>query len=326
MTGSKHHPRTGPADPVEPAFIPRLVRRDPTRLTRLEVNARYMTKEEYDRLVGNVRRDGCLTSVPLIYGGGIYPEGEELIVSGNHRCNAAVDVGLPEVDAMLIDTPLTEQQLIALQLSHNAIAGHDDPATLRQLYERLDEVDWRTYSGLDDNQLELLAKVDMEGLAEANLDFLTVQVVFLPPELDAARKALEGARAGADQTWLAARADYDATLDALASAHQSHRVGNIATALAIVLAVFEQHLTDLQDGYQDEDGEATRAGAVPIETMFGTRTVPVETATAYNRAVARAAKAGDIAKGDAWGLLQRLADAYVAGLDADESARRGGLA
>lgn len=43
---------------------PRLVRRDPRLLTRLPVNARYMTKEEYDRLVENVRADGCLTSVP----------------------------------------------------------------------------------------------------------------------------------------------------------------------------------------------------------------------------------------------------------------------
>lgn len=46
---------------------PRLVRRDPRLLTRLPVNARYMTKEEYDRLVENVRADGCLTSVPLVY-------------------------------------------------------------------------------------------------------------------------------------------------------------------------------------------------------------------------------------------------------------------
>jgi len=305
-------------------FTPRLVRRDPRQLTRLEVNARYMRKEEYDRLVANVRRDGCLTSVPLIYGGGDYPEGQELVISGNHRCDAAVDADLTEVDAMLIDTPLTRQQLVALQLSHNSIAGEDDPATLRHLYAELDDIDWRSYSGLDDKELELLAQVNAEGLSEANLDFATVQVVFLPPELVTAREALDAARAGADETWLAARADYDTTMEALLSAHAAHKVGNIATALHVVLTVFERHLTDLQDGYQDADGEPIHKGDVGLETVFGSRTVPAATAAVINRAVKRAAEVDDIPKGPGhgWQLLEKLAEAYLAGLDADRQARR----
>lgn len=56
-----------PTPPVQ-TIRPRLVRRDPRALTPLDMNARYMRKEEWDRLVANVAADGCLTSVPLIYG------------------------------------------------------------------------------------------------------------------------------------------------------------------------------------------------------------------------------------------------------------------
>jgi len=313
-----------PAPQTPGGIKPRLVRRDPRRLTRLKVNARYMKKEEYDRLVANVRRDGCLTSIPLIYSGGEHPEGEELILSGNHRCDAAVDADLTEIDAMLIDTPLSRQQLLAIQLSHNAIAGHDDPATLRQLYDELDDVDWRGYSGLDDQQLALLADVNTEGLSEANLDFATIQLVFLPTELDAARAAFDLAKTAAAESWLAASADYDPTLNALETAHGAYKVGNVATALRLILAVYESHLDDLQDGYLAPDGEPSHPGDVGLETVFGSRVIPAKAAAILVRAIKAATKAKDIEPGKPWQLLAQLADAYLTGLAADRSARQAG--
>jgi hypothetical protein len=300
-------------DTITPLFRPRLVRRDPRLLTRLEVNARYMRKEEYDRLVENVKRDGCLTSTPLIYSGGEYDEGRELVLSGNHRTMASIDAGLDEIDCMLIEEQLTRQQLVAIQLSHNAIAGEDDPATLKQLYEELDDVDWRAYSGLDDDQLKLLAEVSPEGLSEANLDFATVSLIFLPAELEAARTAFEEARLGQNESWLAARADYEQTLDTLASTHAAHKVGNVATALHAILAITETHLTDLQAGYQSPEGEPLHSGTVGLETVLGTRTLPAPAAVTINKAIAAAEGRGEIEQGQGWRLLERLAGEYLSG-------------
>lgn len=304
-------------DTTTPLFRPRLVRRDPRQLTRLEVNARYMRKEEYDRLVENVKRDGCLTSTPLIYSGGEYDEGRELVLSGNHRTMASVDAGLEEIDCMLIEEALTRQQLVAIQLSHNAIAGEDDPATLKQLYEELDDVDWRAYSGLDDDQLKLLAEVSPEGLSEANLDFATVSLIFLPAELEAARTAFEEARLGQNESWLAARSDYEQTLDTLASTHAAHKVGNVATALHAILAITEAHLTDLQAGYTHEDGTAAHTGHVGLETVIGARTLPAPAAVTINKAIAAAEGRGEIEQGQGWRLLERLAGEYLSGPNYD---------
>ncbi|MFF0395185.1 ParB N-terminal domain-containing protein [Streptomyces sp. NPDC005248] len=296
-----------------PALRPRLVRRDPSSLQLLPVNARFMRKEEYDRLVENVRRDGCLTSVPLVYSGGEYEEGRELVLSGNHRTMAAVDAGIDAIDVMLIEEHLDEQQLIAIQLSHNSIAGEDDPATLKQLYEQLDDVDWRAYSGLDDDQLQLLAEVSPEGLSEANLDFATVSLVFLPMELEAAREAFDQARLGQNASWLAARADYEQTLDTLASTHAAHKVGNVATALHAILTIVENHLTDLQAGYQSPDGTPLHSGTVGLETVLGARSLPAPAAVTINKAISAAEGRGEIEQGQGWRLLERLAGEYLSG-------------
>ncbi|MGO4419481.1 ParB N-terminal domain-containing protein [Streptomyces sp. MCAF7] len=300
-------------DTTTPLFRPKLVRRDPRTLTRLEVNARYMRKEEWDRLVENIRRDGCLTSTPLIYSGGEYAEGHELILSGNHRTMASVEAGLDEIDCMLIEEKLTRQQLVAIQLSHNAIAGQDDPATLKQLYEELDDVDWRAYSGLDDEQLNLLAEVSPEGLSEANLDFATVSLIFLPSELEAARDAFDQARLGQNESWLTARADYNQTLDTLASTHAAHKVGNVATALHAILAIVERHLDELQEGYTGPDGEHLHSGHVGLETVLGARTLPAPAAVTINKAIAAAEGRGEIEQGQGWRLLECLAGEYLSG-------------
>ncbi|MEH0579092.1 MULTISPECIES: ParB N-terminal domain-containing protein [Streptomyces] len=300
-------------DTTTPLFRPKLVRRDPRTLTRLEVNARFMRKEEWDRLVENIRRDGCLTSTPLIYSGGEYEDGRELVLSGNHRTMAAVEAGLDEIDCMLIEEKLTRQQLVAIQLSHNAIAGQDDPATLKQLYEELDDVDWRAYSGLDDEQLSLLAEVSPEGLSEANLDFATVSLIFLPPELEAAREAFDQARLGQNESWLAARADYQQTLDTLASTHAAHKVGNVATALHAILAIVERHLDELAEGYTAPDGTHLHSGNVGLETVLGTRILPAPAAVTINKAIAAAEGRGEIEQGQGWRLLERLAGEYLSG-------------
>lgn len=287
----------------EEILRPRLDAADPRRLTLLEVNARYMRKEQYDRLVANIRRDGCLTSVPLVWHD--QANGRMVVLSGNHRVQAAIDADLAEIPIMVVDQPLSRERQVALQLSHNAIAGEDDPATLKQLYDELDDVDWRTYSGLDDKQLDLLAEVNLEGLSEANLDFATVQLVFLPAELEAAKAALDEASklVRADERWIAAYRDYEPMLDALSTAHGAHNVGNVATALGLILAVFEHHLDDLRDGvwYDPDTAEAINPRQlVPLETIFGVRSIPADAAAVLTRAIDSLTRSGEVPADQRW--------------------------
>lgn len=297
-----------------PTLNPRMETRDPKTLTLLEVNARFMTKEQYDVLVANVKRDGVLTSAPLVYAD---PDtGVETVLSGNHRTRAAMDAGVEQIPVLVIDQKLSRQQQVALQLSHNSIAGEDDPETLAMLYEELDDVDWRSYSGLDDKVLDLLDDPAAIPFAEANLSYQTVQLVFLPHEKEEAEQALFEVKKqhGLSDMWMAGITQYEPTLQALETVRGSYSIGNVATALGIVLQVFEANLESMQDGWVDREGEPRRKKQVPMETCFSTRMVPSDSAAVILRALKKAQEVGDIADiSGAWRFIELLAADYLAG-------------
>src|ERR1039458_3962134 len=88
-------------------------------LKLLEKNARYMTPQEFSQLVANIKQDGKLMGVPVVYRGEV--------LSGNHRVRAAIKAGIDEADVLDVLTELTEERRLAIQLSQNAINGKDDP-------------------------------------------------------------------------------------------------------------------------------------------------------------------------------------------------------
>ncbi|MGW5147568.1 ParB/RepB/Spo0J family partition protein [Rhodococcus koreensis] len=274
------------------------------------INARYMTSTEFQTLVANLRKDGVLTSVPLVR---TEDDGGYRILSGHHRVKAAIEADIEHGECMIIDEPMTRQQEVALVLSHNAISGEDDPATLRKLYDELDDPDWRWYSGLDDRTLDLMDQVSTEGLSEANLEFSTVSLVFLPHEKEIAQEAFGTAakQTAALEYWVAALSQYEPTLAALESVHSAYRVGNVATAFGLILGVFERHLEELADGWVDKDGKPTRKGSAPMESVFGSRMVPVDKAAKIRKAMKAAVKAGDLEADDPWAFIELLADTYM---------------
>lgn len=267
----------------------RIVRVDPKTLKLLDLNARYMRNETFTRLVQNIRKDGGLTgNTPFAWrvhddttqqpvndaqGQPIYE-----VLSGNHRVKAAIAAGLPEIDVCLTDDYLPHDRRAAIQLSHNAISGEDDPATLKTIYEDIRDTDMRLYSGLDDKTLALLSAVTVDPMSEATLQFQTISMTFLPDEAAVVQAAFDQARKqaiGAKGHWLARWADYDRAMDALEIAGQSYGVKNTATSLMIVLDIFSRHLTDLSEGYIGEDEQPRKKGQrVPIQAVLGRGDIP----------------------------------------------------
>ncbi|MCL1988117.1 MAG: ParB/RepB/Spo0J family partition protein [Firmicutes bacterium] len=278
---------------------------DPREIKLLQQNARYMKHEEFNRLVENVRRDGKLTSTPFL----CKENDGFLCLSGNHRTRAAIEVGLPKITCLATDTLLTEEQKIAIQLSHNAIAGQDDPATLKQLYEKILDTDLKKYSGLDDKTLELLDKFNPFSISEASLNFQVLSIVFLPSELETAKSVINTAMEqckSSNEIWLAKMSEYDSWLDSQEIAASSHNVKNVATAINIILKVFEKNLTDLSEIWEDEENGKRR---VPIETVIGNNKIPVQTAKILKKALEKVQSKGEIS--DLISGLEKLCEDYL---------------
>lgn len=283
----------------------------PKELKLLEVNARYMRHEEFARLVDNIRKDGKLTSAPFCC---LEEDGKYRVLSGNHRTRASIEAGIEKIVCLATDDPLTEEQKIAIQLSHNAISGQDDLGTLKLLYERIFDVDEKKYSGLDDKTLELLQKVESIRFSEANLKFLTLSLVFLPDELKEAQEILDKALAeakSADITWLARMSEYDKWLDSQEIAGSSKGVKNNATAFKIILDVFERNMHQLSDGWNE--GESRDKDWVPLESIFGRSKIPLGSARVIKRALDKMVGEKDLTSTNLWQAMEYWSADYLAG-------------
>lgn len=281
-------------------------------LEKQETNARFMSNTMFSNLVANLRRDGALTSVPLVRP----TETGFKILSGHHRVAAAIEAGIEESEVMVLDEEITRDQEIALVLSHNSLSGEDDPSTLLRLYEEMEDIEWQDYSGLDDATLEMLEDVTTEPLGEANLDYRTITLVFLPHELERAETALEDVKktSATENLWAASIQQADDVLHALESVALAHGIQNTAVAMLGMISVFERHYADLTEAWLDKDGEPKRPKKqVPIESVMGTRAVQGRWAARIEAAMRKAEKAGEMPEGGKWELMALMAEQYLSG-------------
>lgn len=273
---------------------------DPRKIQLLPINARFMTYEKFQRLVANVKGDGQLESVPLCAQLGLFEPGDEPkrdehgepiyeVLSGNHRVKAAVAAELPTIRIMAILDPVPQNERIAKQLSHNAIEGEDDPAILKQLYAELD-LDWRQYAALDDKTLSLMEEVQIGNLAEANLAYQSIGLVFLPNEVELVKQAFAAARAlTPGDLYLARYAEYDRLLDTLEAIGAAHMVKSASSQVLLMLELVERHLGELRDGWYDElSGQARHDKTAPLTSLFEATAIPTKYAVPIARALKEA--------------------------------------
>jgi hypothetical protein len=278
-------------------------RLDPRSLKLLDVNARFMTHEQFQAMVVNVKRDRKLTSVPFAWWNGEKYE----VLSGNHRTKVAIAAGLEEIDVMVTHDELSPDERLAIQISHNAIVGQDDPAILKQLYESIADIDMKVYCGLDDKTLELLDEVSPVPFSEAGMEVHVLNLLFLPDELERAEKVIDDTlKLVSGKAWLLRNSAYDKWLDSVAAAGGAQKIKNSATAVMSILNVFERHLADLNEHLEAR----TDDDYFPVSVIAGSPNIPVATAKLLRAAIRRLIDSGQ-AKTEAE-ALHKIAEASLA--------------
>jgi hypothetical protein len=186
-----------------------------------------MTPQEFSLLVENIKRDGKLTSTPVVYRGEV--------LSGNHRVRGAIKAGIEEADVIDILTELSEERRLAIQLSQNAINGKDDPNILAQLYTSMKSLEWKQYSGVTDDAFKCTdEKLAALGITRPKYEELII--VFLPEEKAAFIELLariEAAKKPHD-ILVGSLDTFDALFDAIIRVKQEKKVINNAVALRML--------------------------------------------------------------------------------------------
>lgn len=211
-------------------------------LRLLEKNAHYMDPDEFARLVANIKADGVLTSLPVVYRG--------TVLSGNHRTQAAIKAGLEESEVIEIVSELSEDEQLAIQLSHNSIKGKDDSNILRELYDSINSLDLKLYSGLTDDDFKI-SDIDVQTLSFIQPSYEDMTIAFLPEEKSLFIEAIEKiGKKAKDRLILTARMqDFDTVYRAVISTKSKLNIINTAEAFKTMAELALQRLEEL-------DGEA----------------------------------------------------------------------
>jgi len=215
---------------------------EPKELKLLDKNARYMAQETFANLTNNIKVDGDLTSFPLCHR---EPDGKLLVISGNHRVQAAVHAGVKEIIVLVLIRELTREEKVARQLSHNAIAGKDDPVILKDLWDEIKELDLKMYAGLDSETLKELDKMQFVSISEAVPDFRQMVLLFLPEEIEELKKVLEDADAlfTGDENVVVSRQHYERVFKLVVEIKDKYGIVNNPTAF---MKIFELARTQME--------------------------------------------------------------------------------
>jgi len=185
-----------------------------------------MTPQEFSQLVANIKADGKLLGLPVVYRGEV--------LSGNHRVRAATKAGIEEADVLDVLTELTEERRLAIQLSQNAINGKDDPNILAQLYTSMKSLEWKKYSGVTDDAFKCTdEKLSALGITRPKYEELTI--VFLPEEktafIDFVARLEKSKKA---EVLVGELGTFNALFDAIVRVKQEKKVINNAVALRLL--------------------------------------------------------------------------------------------
>jgi hypothetical protein len=209
-------------------------------------NARYFTPEKFQQLVKNIKRDGRLESVPLVY----RADGAEkyTIISGHHRVEAAKEAGLAQI-LVFLTTPESRDEIVSKQIAHNELAGKDDAMILAELFGEIQDMDLRLATGLND----AIAKISYASLNFHIGEFKEMVLLFLPEqieELDAAMQEIATATLADKNSTvrLASLNDYEKFT---ATLRQLKKVENIKSNATAVMRMAELAQLQLQSQAQE---------------------------------------------------------------------------
>lgn len=220
---------------------------DPAKLIPLEKNAHYMPKRMLDQLTANVQGDGNLFSVPGCWR---RPDGEMVVLTGNHRVLAAKQAGIKKIIVMYTDASLTRSEQVSIQLSHNSIFGKDNPKTLMELWGELTEIDDKLYSGLDETIIGAIDSAMIARPTDVPLLIEEITLSFVADEADRFDDIVKRlSRVG--RRYVGDYAQFERFFNLLLDCKEELAIVSTATAFAVMMDFMEEWL-DAREKAKDE--------------------------------------------------------------------------
>ncbi|HET9564798.1 MAG TPA: ParB N-terminal domain-containing protein, partial [Mycobacterium sp.] len=277
-----------------------------------------MAPAMFERLVENIRRTGRLESTP--YCAQVKGLGAVEVVSGHHRIRAARKAGLTHVDVLVDTSDLTRSQIVAKQLAHNALVGHDDNDLIRQLVGRLTSVDDLLESGLGEDFVPTPEKFKVTLFTpHADYKWKTATFTFLDHQLASFEALAKSLKSEARTVCVGCQDQFEPFIKAVAAFGRERNIVSAATAIAVLTELATAEAAELKAQREAAEEDAGPGKSPTIKTgpllsqLFGTARVPPDVAGVIREALDKMTANQDVPAGTKWQALERWAADYLAG-------------
>lgn len=219
----------------------------------LTFNAHYMEKGVFDKLTANVAHDGFLSQLP--FGMKQEADGKYLILSGNHRLKAAIKAGLEYILILYIDECDKDTQL-GYQLSHNSLVGKDDIQMLKELYDQIETMEAREFSGLNGLNFVDVNKISLPAIGEGDIELTEMKFQFIESKSNSIKNTLDALeKMGLDEHSTIVVGSFEAYIKVLQEVKKTYDIKSKSVAFSKMIDICQAYLEALKEQEDEEQNE-----------------------------------------------------------------------
>ena len=138
-----------------------------------KINANKMSEADFNRLVCNIQKSGLSSAITCYK----KSDGSFIIISGHHRFNACVKLSYIKIPVIYADEEdLTNDEILAIQISHNSLHGTDDKGILKKMFEEINDLDFKEFAHVNIDEIGKISTENISFSIEAKQYSVTVML------------------------------------------------------------------------------------------------------------------------------------------------------
>ena len=206
-------------------------------------NARVMDGDKFNRLAENIKKDGRLESLPLCQLKEKDGRKTFSIISGHHRVRASRKIELLEIIVLVIERKMTRSEVISKQLSHNSLSGYDDTQLLKELYDEIEDIDFKISSGLSEFEIVIEDNDVKIDDIKINLDYELINILFLPKQAKKLKEIFDALEDKAT-VYIADKKEFDRFAKTARDIAKRDNIINMSAIFARMIEIVESNLSE----------------------------------------------------------------------------------
>ncbi len=181
--------------------------------------------------------------------------GKYLILSGNHRVKASMKAGLEYVLLLYVENISKEKQ-IAYQISHNSLVGKDDMKMLKEIFEQIDSIEAKEFSGVSDLDFINVDGISIPSINDKDIDIVEMKFLFVESKADDTKRVIAALeKQKLDENSGIIFGSFEAFIKQLTAIKGHFSIKSNTVAFSKMIEICAEHIRAEENKRSKEDGQ-----------------------------------------------------------------------